>query len=77
MRRLRIAIVAGIVGLFGLYLFVGFTEIPVAVICDRGRPNVDLSSTAPGGYFEVHHIGPCVTYTHKSRPAGRISGGGD
>ena len=72
MRRLRIAIVAGIVGLFGLYLFVGFTEIPVAVICDRDKPNVEvhLSSTAIGGYFKVHRIGPCVTYTHESRAVG-------
>jgi hypothetical protein len=69
-RRLRAAVVLSIVLLVGLYLFVGFTEIPAAVICDRGKPNVELSSTAMGGYFEEHRRGPCVAYTHKSRPTG-------
>ena len=51
-----------------------FVEIPVAVICDRDKPNVELSSTAAGGYFETHRIGPCVTYTHKSRPVAGVGG---
>jgi hypothetical protein len=51
--------------LFGLYLFVGFTDIPVAVVCDRGRPNVEVSSTAYRGHFEENRIDPCVTYTQR------------
>ncbi len=31
-------------------------EIPVAVICDRDKPNGELSSTAIGEYFETHRI---------------------
>jgi hypothetical protein len=42
-------------------------EVPAAVVCDRGRPNVEVSSTAPRGFFETQRIGPCVTYTHGSR----------
>ena len=54
--------------MFGLFLLVRLTvEIPVAVICDRDKPKVELSSTAIGGDFEKHRILPCVTYTHKSR----------
>ena len=43
-------------------------EIPVAVVCDRGRQNVELMSTARRGYFEEHRLGTCVTYTQHSRP---------
>jgi len=61
-----VLIVVSCVLIIGLRTFV---EIPVAVICDRDKPNVEvhLSSTAIGGYFKVHRIGPCVTYTHESR----------
>ena len=44
--------------MFGLYLFVGFTDIPVAVVCDRGRLNVEVSSTAYRGHFEENRIRP-------------------
>ena len=65
MSKLKGAVLGGIVILFGLYLFVGFTEIPVAVVCDRGRPNVEVSSTAYRGHFEENRIDPCVTYTQR------------
>jgi hypothetical protein len=54
-------------------------EFPAAVVCDRRGPNIDaeLSSTRIGGYFEEHRIGPCVTYTHKSRPVPGGAHGGD
>ena len=55
MTRLYVAIFGSIVLLLGLFLLVRLTvEIPVAVICDRDKPNVELSSTAIGGYFETH-----------------------
>ena len=57
MTRLYVAIFGSIVLLLGLFLLVRLTvEIPVAVICDRDEPNVELSSTAIGGYFETHRI---------------------
>jgi hypothetical protein len=53
-------------------------ELPAAVVCDRGpTKDVEISSTAAGGYFVKHHIGPCVTYTHKSRPVPGLIGGRD
>jgi hypothetical protein len=66
MERLRVAVLV-VLGLAYLGI-VGslFVELPVAVVCDRGRQNVDLSSAARRGYFETHRVGPCVTYTHKS-----------
>ena len=45
-------------------------HLPVAVVCDRERPNVEVSSMVKGGYFEEHRVGPCVAYTHKSRALG-------
>jgi hypothetical protein len=65
--RLYGAACVGIVLLLGLFLFVRYTHQPVAVVCDRGRPNVKLTSTNKHGYFVEHQIGPCVTYTHKVR----------
>jgi hypothetical protein len=49
-------------------------EVPAAVVCDRGKPNVEISSTAVGGYFEERHVGPCVMYTHKSSPIRGVGG---
>jgi Sec-independent protein secretion pathway component TatC len=75
MERLRV-VVLGVLGLAYLGI-VGsfFVELPVAVVCDMGRQNVELSSTARRGYFEEHRLGPCVTYTQHSRST--PTGGGD
>ena len=67
MSKLQVTVLAVIVLSFALFLFVRFTHQPVAVVCDRGKPNVKLISTNKHGYFVEHHIGPCVTYTHKVR----------
>jgi hypothetical protein len=74
-RRLRAAIVLSVVVLFVLCLAVGFSKIPTALVCDRGAPNTKVSSTAKLCYFDKCQVGPCVLYTHKSRPA--PTGGGD
>jgi hypothetical protein len=67
MERLRVAVLVvlglaylGIVGSF-------FVKLPLAVVCDRGRQNVELTSTARRGYFEEHRLRPSVTYTQHSR----------
>jgi hypothetical protein len=75
MSKLQVTVLAVIVLLFALFSLVRFTHQPVAVVCDRGKPNVELISTAKHGYFEEHHIGPCVTYTHKIRHFVRARGG--
>jgi hypothetical protein len=75
MERLRVAVLV-VLGLAYLGI-VGrmVVELPVAVVCDMGRQNVELSSTARRGYFEEHRLGPCVTYTQHSRSI--PTGGGD
>ena len=45
-------------------------EMPAALVCDRGRANVEISTTAIGGHFEEYRVGPCVAYTHNSRAVG-------
>ena len=63
MERLRVVVLV-VLGLAYLEI-VGsfFVKLPVAVVCDRGRQNVELTSTARRGYFEEHRLGPSVTYT--------------
>jgi hypothetical protein len=75
MERLRVAVLV-VLGL--AYLGIAgrmFVALPVEVVCDMGRQNVELSSTARRGYFEEHRLGPCVTYTQHSRLI--PTGGGD
>jgi hypothetical protein len=74
--RLLLALVGCIILTYAALVVAGpLWEVPVALVCDRGGQNVEVSSTVRGGYFEEHRIGPCVTYTHKSRPT--PTGGGD
>jgi hypothetical protein len=81
LKRLLLAVVGCVILTYAALIVAGpLVEIPVAVVCDRGpTKNVEISSTAAGGYFKTHRIGPCVTYTHKSRPVPGIIGsnGGD
>jgi hypothetical protein len=77
LHRLVLAVVGCVILTYAALVVAGpLWDVPVAVVCDRGpTKNVELSSTAKGGYFETHRIGPCVTYTHKSRPVAGLSGG--
>jgi hypothetical protein len=76
LKRLLLAVVGCGILTYGALVVAGpLWEVPAAVVCDRGpTKNVEISSTAAGGYFEEHHIGPCVTYTHKSRPVAGVGG---
>jgi len=69
--RLVLAMVGCIVVTYAALVVTAFLDFPAAVVCDRGpTKNVEVSSTAIGGYFEEHRVGPCVAYTHKSRALG-------
>jgi hypothetical protein len=75
LKRLLLAVVGCIVLTYAALVVAGpLVEVPAAVVCDRGKPNVEISSTASGGYFEERHVGPCVMYTHKSRPVAGVGG---
>jgi hypothetical protein len=75
LKRLLLAVVGCIILTYAALVVAGpLWDVPVALVCDRGGQNVEVSSTARGGYFEEHRIGPCVTYTHKSRPVAGVGG---
>jgi hypothetical protein len=75
LKRLLLAVGGCIILTYGALVVAGpLVEVPAAVVCDRGKPNVEISSTASGGYFEERHVGPCVMYTHKSRPVAGVGG---
>ena len=76
LKRFLIAVFACVVLGYGALVVAGpLVELPVALVCERGpMKNLELSSTVRGGYFEEHRVGPCVTYTHKSRPTPAGSG---
>ena len=67
LKRLLLDVRGCIILTYGALVVAGpLWAVSAAVVCDRGpTKNVDISSTAAGGYFEEHHIGPCVMYTHK------------
>jgi hypothetical protein len=77
LKRLLVAVLGCIVLTYAALVVAGpLVEVPAAVVCDRGpTKNVEISPTAAGGYFEEHRIGPCITYTHESRPVPGLVGG--
>jgi Sec-independent protein secretion pathway component TatC len=80
MERLRVAVLGAVLLAYVGVVAAALVELPVAVVCDMGRQNVEVKSTARRGYFEEHRLGPCVTYTQHSRsraPTGTQTSYGD
>jgi hypothetical protein len=69
-RRLLLTVIGCVVVTYAALVVAGpLLELPAVVVCERGpTPNVEVSSTRIHGYFEERRVGPCVTYTHHSRP---------
>jgi hypothetical protein len=58
LHRLVLAVV-GCVILTYAALVVAFVDLPTALVCERGpTKNVEISSTAAGGYFKERQVGP-------------------
>jgi hypothetical protein len=72
--RLRAVIWLTIVGLFVLcwaVVAVGLlVDLPTALVCERGRTEVEATPTIQGGRFEERRVGPCVFYNPESRAPG-------
>ena len=78
-RRLLLTIIGCIVLTYAA-LVVVFVDLPTAVVCERGRTEVDADPHILGGRFEERRVGPCVFYNPESRPVAGVgggSGGGD
>jgi hypothetical protein len=69
LHRLVLAVV-GCVILTYAAMVVAFVDLPTALVCERGRTDVEATPHILGGRFEEHRVGPCVFYNPESRPLG-------
>jgi hypothetical protein len=80
-RRLLLAIIGCIVLTYAALVVAGpLLDLPTALVCERGRTEVEATPHILGGRFEEYRVGSCVFYNPESRPVpggGGGSGGGD
>ncbi len=67
--RLLITSLACIVLAYGGIVVLALVDLPTALVCERGRTNVEATPHIMGGRFEERRVGPCVFYNPESRPA--------
>ena len=68
-RRLLLTIIGCIVVTYAA-LVVAFVDLPTALVCERGRTDVEATPHILGGRFEERRVGPCVFYNPESRAPG-------
>ena len=72
--RLLITALAFLVLAYGGIVVLYFVDLPTALVCERGRTDVEVSPNTRGAYrFEERRVGPCVFYN----PESRFPGGDD
>jgi hypothetical protein len=71
--RLLITSLACIVLAYGGMAVLALVDLPTALVCERGRTDVEATPHIMGGRFEERRVGPCVFYN----PESRLPGGGD
>jgi len=81
-RRLLLTIIGCVVVSYAALVVLAFADLPTALVCERGRTEVDATPHIKGGRFEEYRVGPCVFYNPEGRPdrgiqVGRGIGGGD
>jgi hypothetical protein len=79
-RRLLLTIIGCIVVSYAALVVLVFADLPTALVCERGRTEVEATPHILGGRFEEYRVGYCVFYNPESRPVpggGGGSGGGD
>jgi hypothetical protein len=72
LKRLLLAVVGCIIVTYAA-LVAALVDLPTALVCKRGRTDVEATPHILGGRFEERRVGPCVFYN----PESRIPGGGD
>jgi hypothetical protein len=68
-RVLRVLVIGGVVILGCIavaYMAALFADLPTAVVCERGRTEVEADPHILGGRFEERRVGPCVFYNPES-----------
>jgi hypothetical protein len=48
-------------------MVLAFADLPTALVCERGRTDVEATPHIIGGRFEKRRVGPCVFYNPESR----------
>jgi hypothetical protein len=69
-RRLLLALVACIILTYAALVVAAFVDLPTALVCERGRTDVEATPHILGGRFEERRVGPCVFYNPESSPGG-------
>jgi hypothetical protein len=70
-----VLVVVGCVILTGVALY-ALPDIPTALVCERGRTEVEATPHIQGGRFEEYRVGPCVFFNPESKPVPGIRGSG-
>src|SRR5215204_2040339 len=76
-RRLLLTIIGCIALSYAAAVVLMFADLPTALVCQRGRTEVDATPHILGGRFEERRVGPCVFYNPESRPVPGLMSGGD
>ena len=70
LHRLVLAVVGCVILTYAALVVAAFVDLPTALVCERGRTDVEATPHILGGRFEEHRVGPCVLYNPESRPGG-------
>ena len=69
-------IVLAVVGCIIFTYVVLLADLPTAVVCERGRTEVEATPHIQGGRFEEYRVGPCVFFNPESKTVPGIRGSG-
>jgi hypothetical protein len=72
--RIVLAVIGCILVVYAAVVVLAVLDLPTAVVCERGRTEVDADPHILGGRFEESRLGPCVFYNPEGRPVGRSGG---
>ena len=70
LKRLLLAVVGCIILTYAALVVAAFVDLPTALVCERGRTDVEATPHIIGGRFEKRRVGPCVFYNPESSPGG-------
>jgi hypothetical protein len=77
LKRILLAVGGCVILTYAAMVVVAFVDLPTALVCERGRTEVEATPHILGGRFEERRVGPCVFYNPESRPVPSLRGGGD
>jgi hypothetical protein len=76
-RSLLLTIIGCVVLSYAALVVLAFADLPTALVCQRGRTEVDATPHIKGGLFEERRVGPCILYNPESRPVPGLMSGRD